>query len=106
MITKGMFADCINALRNNFDFQNGIVNLARQYDPYSDLGTMNYPCCNDALLELLTEVMNDTETRWIEYYCYDIDFGRDWKPGTVTDETGDIPLSSTDDLWRLLTNEE
>lgn len=55
-----------------------------------------------AFEQLLKEAVND-KGDWIPYYVYDLNFGRNWHPGCVTDADGnDIPLSNLDELWALI----
>ena len=103
-ISKELFTKCINHLRITDDFQNGVNDLINKINKqpeicgcYCDLGTMIYPDCALALLDLLSFVMNDTDGI-IVYFCYDITFGRDWEEGCFND----IRLSTIDDLWNYL----
>ena len=62
----------------------------------------------NALLHVLQVEMNDLQLcehgqSWIEYFLWELNFGEEWKPGTVTENGKDIPLKTTDDLWNLLT---
>lgn len=43
------------------------------------------------------------EFDWISYWMWELNFGENWKPGTVTENGNDIPLKTIDDLWNLLT---
>ena len=101
-ITKEEFINYITAVQNVSDFQNGVLDLADKYAPYSDLGILNYPSCDDELLELLKRVMNDRDD-WISYFCYEVDFGREWQPGDTED---DIPMRTIEDLWEVLNRNE
>ena len=38
----------------------------------------------------------------LRYFCFEIDFGRKWKPGMVTDKGRDIDLSSSAKLYDYL----
>lgn len=43
----------------------------------------------------------------ISYYIWELDFGKNWYPGDVTDINGkDIPLKNSKDLWNILTEKE
>lgn len=39
----------------------------------------------------------------IDYYMWELDFGKKWKPGTITVDGNDIPLRNSKDLWNILT---
>lgn len=57
--------------------------------------------CGHLVIELLIKLMHD-EDRWIEYFVYELDWGKrtdlhaSWEDGTP------IPLNTLDDLYRLL----
>lgn len=103
-ISKQQFIECIKSLQTVLDFQREILKTVRKYDSEADFGIFNYPSCEYELLRLLETLMNDDEG-WISYFCYEIDFGREWEVGDATDEDGvDIPLATVDELWETLTN--
>jgi len=56
------------------------------------------------LLSLLKLSFKDnTKDSWIDYFQYDMDFGRDYKVGCASYKDGtNIPLATIDDLWNLL----
>ena len=96
-ISKDMFVKCVSSLQSVADFQEGVLDLVNKYDPYADMGIFAYPSCEDQLLKLLQEVMDDEDL--IGYFCYSLNFGRDWEEGDT-----EIPLATVDDLWETLTN--
>jgi len=58
------------------------------------------------LIEQMCDISSDYDND-LSYFVYDLDFGRNWHPGMVTDENGeDVPLSTIDNLWDLLTRED
>jgi len=57
---------------------------------------------NEITLTLLEKVMSDTDSHWIEYFVYDLDFGSKWRAGMITYHGNDIPLGTIRDLWNLL----
>lgn len=102
IISKELFIDCIKSMRDVWDYQRESVKLINKYNPYSQTSFLDYPSCDDELLILLTKIMNDCDGL-ISYFCYEIDFGREWKVGCMTDIDGtDIPLGTIEDLWNEL----
>ena len=99
MINRETFKKVINALQ---EYQQKELVLYRQG---LDLGEFN-DCLIGAIFNLLKEATND-ETELISYFCYEINFGKDWCEGCVTDEDGnDIRLQDIDDLYNILLNDE
>lgn len=102
IISKELFIDCIKSMRNVWDYQKESVDLIDKYYPYSQTTILDYPSCDDELLRLLTRIMKDYDGL-ISYFCYEINFGREWKVGCITDTDGkDIPLGTIEDLWEAL----
>lgn len=56
------------------------------------------------LLDTIALIFGGHAQDWIDYYCFDLDWGTHWRPGAVKDAAGnDIPLKTLEDLYRLLT---
>lgn len=96
------------------DFINAINGIERVYKYHEELnkffrtnGTDGYiyqPDCIPTALKLLVLSTNDTEEDgWIDYFCFELDFGRKWKKGMVLDSDGaDIKLETSADLYDFL----
>ena len=97
-MTKENFAKLINAVKNHSDY---IYNL------YKDYGI---DFVNSPVMEIESEITKylkaqfNNEFDWISYWMWELNFGENWKPGTITENGNDIPLKTIDDLWNLLTN--
>lgn len=96
-MTKENFSELINAVKNHSDY---IYNL------YKDYGI---DFVNSPVMEIENEITKylkaqfDDKCDWIGYWMWELNFGENWKPGTVTENGNDIPLKTIDDLWNLLT---
>lgn len=59
------------------------------------------------ILKILEETMEDNTKEldsWIGYWIYDLEYGKRYKKGFVTDKNGkNIKLKTIDDLYNLLT---
>lgn len=53
------------------------------------------------VLAFVKEVMGDEE-EWIEYFIYELDWGRKYEEGYVTENDKVIPLKSLSDLYKIL----
>lgn len=86
MIREELFVSCIESLDET---------IRNQKDPSSAV---------TALIVLLGDLLYDTHD-WVGYYCFDLDFGRRWKPGCVKNGDGeDIPLRNPHELYRFLSD--
>lgn len=73
------------------------------FSKYGADGCVFLPTCADTVLTLLHRIMEDTEEDWISYFCFELDFGKKYKPGTVLDSNGaEINLSTIDSLYDFL----
>lgn len=96
-MTKENFSELINAVKNHSEY---IWNL------YKDYGI---DFVNSPVMEIENEITKylkvqfDDKCDWISYWMWELNFGENWKPGTVTENGNDIPLKTIDDLWNLLT---
>ena len=96
-MTKEIFSELINAVKNHSEY---IWNL------YKDYGI---DFVNSPIMEIENEITKylkaqfDDKCDWINYWMWELNFGENWKPGTVTENGNDIPLKTIDDLWNLLT---
>ena len=77
-------------------------------DEFEDCIFYPYTRYETAMVELLvaaTSEKYDTEDD-IYYFIYDLDCGREWKPGMVTDEDGnDIKMGTIRDLYDYIVKE-
>ena len=84
-----------------WDTDNKIDKIAREANSDflgSDLSYLMGDMCT-----ILEKVLN-SDNEDISYFCTCTDFGRDWKPGIITDTEGnDIDLSSAEKLYNYLT---
>lgn len=56
----------------------------------------------NALLEVLKEATGD-KANWIEYFCHELDFGKEWTEGSIRDEDGQmVRMQTAGELWDFL----
>ncbi len=60
----------------------------------------------DIEIKLLEKIMKDEKTQWISYWYFDLNQGKEYKKGKITDKKGkNIKLETLSDLYNLLNNE-
>lgn len=108
-ISKEEFVEILNRLRDSSDLVRKVNSLFRN-------SRDNVECdfCNGAALQishestvvfLLRKLLKDAVEN-IDYYIYELDYGRQYEPGMITDENGhDIDLSSAEKLYDYLIGE-
>jgi hypothetical protein len=99
MITKEKFIKYIDKIKRCWDFSLAFDKTLREYDVD---GYIAFPDCTSALVDVLSDVLGD-KSDWISYYCWELEFGRNWSKGMITDKDGnDIKLETAEDLWEVL----
>lgn len=106
-ITKQRFCEIINEIR---DAQDAAMSIRKQMlgtPAFKDTMDFFDPACliignTSVVLELLAKMFDD-ESGWIEYFCFELNYGRDWTPNMITDKNGeDIRLDSAERLYDML----
>ena len=103
---KKTFCKVIEELCEGDRLQRKVASAVRQYnniihsdypEPFGMVITHDF-----LVVDLLAEIMDD-QMGDIEYFCYELDFGEKYEPGTVTDEHGnEIDLSTAEKLYDFL----
>ena len=64
----------------------------------------------DTIQDFLTKIIYGNEKQDmndIDYYMWELDFGRKWEPGYCTYGDGtDIPLKNSHELWKVIEKEK
>lgn len=103
MISREDFTSIMEDLQSVNDYTNALNDCFRKHDVDGYLFQPDCTCSTIKLLHLMFGKADEAE--WIEYFVFDMDFGRKYKDGAVTDGKGkNIKLASIDDLYNLLTS--
>ena len=97
-LTKEIFIKSMTTIREYYEL---IFNIEKflQTDLFES-GLYEISTTYAAVLETLCN--NDM----VSYFMWDLEWGKNWKPGCVTDEDGnDIKLQTINDLWKVIENE-
>ncbi len=60
-----------------------------------------FPTLQDSILHYLEQVFND-ENCWIYYFACEVEYGKKWESGMVTDNGKDCRLSTAGELYDFL----
>ena len=114
LISKEEFCKYISILKKQYEKEDLITKAFRQVDEEADVSFISlYSSERSVILDLLNVVM-DAETNPqigsdIEYFCYDLDFGKvyeDGKKDWIKDENDEIiDLSTAEKLYDYLVEE-
>lgn len=98
---RELFIETINKLQELSEEQEKFNDILREIDPEFGGGYVH----NKTIFlveELLSKLVNDKYGN-ISYYMWEIDFGKEYKEGCITEEDGTpIPLSNAGELYDLI----
>lgn len=99
MIDKQIFNEAIEFVKERSRAQFKINDAISEEFP--DSYFYPYSVYENAYVKLLCKVMSDNydATEDITYFIYDLDFGSNWKPGSLTDNGEDIDISTASKLY-------
>jgi hypothetical protein len=100
-MTKDLFVSSVTALRMQIDRDRKCSQAFNIILPHDNVSVYDNSYLIEAVIVLLKEAVNDTDD-WIDYFVWELDFGRDYKDGCVTADGKNIPLKTADDLWDIL----
>jgi hypothetical protein len=90
---KGIEKQILIDLKNNQAFS-----VILEHDLVTNMTNKLY----DVLINLLMKLTDDTD-KWIEYFIYGLDFGKEnWRLKVYDNNKKEIPLRTIEDLWNIL----
>jgi hypothetical protein len=100
MISKEQFVGYIEELVELNTIAERANKEFRKLDP--DFNFISFGRYGSLILKILKDAFNDTRDAWIEYWIYDLKFGKEYKEGSVTIDGKDITLKTADNLYDML----
>ena len=105
-LSKELFCKTIERLRVASDLQDKVNELFRESRENIDCDFMNAAALQisheSSVIDLL-EILMDDQAEDISYFIYELDYGRKYEPGMITDENDkDIDFSTTEKLYDYL----
>ena len=100
-ITYEEFEQHLLSVKDMMEFQDEFTALVSRHGG----DCFMLPSMIDGMVNLLELITKDRD-EWIEYYIYELDFGKKYIRGDIVDENGNIiELITIQDLWDLLSKE-
>ena len=101
---KKLFVETIDAVEKQAKLDVAVENHLGKAFP--DAFTANLMPRNEilqnALIKILKIEMNDLEDSWIEYFCWELDFGKNNHRLKVISNEKEIPLTNASELYDFL----
>lgn len=102
MMDKKLFIESIKALETQTKIDKDFSNTMEKFFPDGGIMFYDNDKLTNTLLKVLEVVTND-ESKWIDYYCYELDFGKNNDELKVYNkDEKEIPLKTPEDLWNML----
>lgn len=99
-LNKKDFINSMKELKKIIDDVHNVDDALRKLDP--DFGGFFISRVINVNFHLLKNIFNDKDD-WIEYYVYELNWGKSWKKGMITSKEGDdIKLKTLSDLYKIL----
>ncbi len=106
MMTKQLFIDCIEGIEKQLRFDELVaLNASMIYTSAfrANLFPDNHWVTNAFIKSLQVQFKDETKDSWIEYYLWELDFGKKYKDGCVTRKDKSIVnLSDAGNLYEWL----
>lgn len=100
ILTKEEFIKIIDKIERITRFEEELYKLF--YTQGDDASSPTYPSLESELIKVLNRMFMLEENEYmtdIEYFCFELDFGKEWEPGTVTCNGEDVDLSDSGKLY-------
>ena len=107
MLSKELFIETVEAINKQFKKDIEISeHLGRAFpNAFTPNLLPDNRIINEALIKILKMEMND-KSNWVEYFMYDLNFGEEnYRLKVYDNKKEEIPLTTTEDLYNLLTEE-
>ena len=103
MITKELFIEAIGAIEKQFKHDEECEKAIHTL--YVDGGGYyNYYPVLQALENILKEELNDQDKdSWIDYFIYELDFGKNWTKSSISHNGKSIKMRNAGELYEYLT---
>jgi hypothetical protein len=102
MIDKSLFIECIEQIKLQSIHDDNCHKAFKIILPVDYISGYNNGILYNQLIKVLKVLCDDTENNWIEYYIYELEFGKLWHSPSVKIDGKSFRLKTSEDLWRLL----
>jgi len=101
---KKLFIECIEGLEKQYRHDEECAKAFKVLLPNDFVSGYSNHYLENTLIHVLQKLLNDDKANsWIEYYCWELDFGNKFKPGMVKINDNPVNLKTPSDLYNLIT---
>lgn len=103
VFTKDMFIKAINEIEKQYNHDRKCSDAFKVILPNDYTSNYDNHWLQNQLVEILQIAMNDNHKEsLIEYFMWELDFGRNWKEDSIKIDGKNVKLQNANDLWDLL----
>lgn len=103
VFSKELFVETINEIEKQHRHDSKCSEAFKVILPNDYTSNYDNHWLQNQLVKVLQIAMNDNhKDSWIEYYMWELDFGRKWKKDSVKVKGKNFKLQNAYDLWDLL----
>ena len=106
MLNKELFFKTLSTIEKYHNLTNEFCTVLEKMSPACYCDAFIYTEYEELILKYLSQYFDAQEMETIRYFMYDLNFGKDYKPGCVLYEDKEIDLSSIEKLYEYLENYE
>lgn len=105
---KQLFIDSINALKKQSEHDNNCYNAFKVILPHCHVTSYDNSVITEAFISFLKIEMKDTnKDGWIDYFIYELDYGKNYTEGMCKYKDGSIiDISTPEKLFDFLISEK
>ncbi|MBC7382805.1 MAG: hypothetical protein H7296_07385 [Bacteroidia bacterium] len=102
--SRELFVEMINEIEKQYEYDRKCSDAFKVILPNDYVSNYDNHWLQNQLLKVLQIAMNDNDKNsWIEYYLWELDFGKKYKVGCASNKDGSpIDLSDAGRLWDYL----
>ena len=104
--SREIFIETMDTLKKQYQHDNECSRAFRVILPNDHISNYDNHLLTNQLVKLMQIALNDAHKHsWIEYYMWELDFGKKYNKGCATNKDGsNINLSNAGTLWDFLNN--
>ena len=103
VFTKELFCETVNEIERQLTHDHECAIAFQKILPNDHISGYDSHWILNQTIKIIQIAMNDYhEHSWIEYYMWELHFGRKWKKGMVKIKGKDFKLQTAIDLWDIL----
>lgn len=99
--TKELFIEIIDAIEKQRRYDEKCSDAFKTILPHDHISCYDNSLLQTQLINILKLATGDSTDGLIDYYIWELDFGRKWKTGCVKIKNKSVKLKTADDLWTV-----